>query len=255
MSDYLHSANRQVKAFGNPAPEETTIPTVGGLDSVPEPSPVEQPLTAPAVRSSMPQTCAPGFTMVDGDCKPFAKEYAPRMEQLDYIGNTDMLLSYLLHEERHHHVTMPIKACGIDPVLFDHVPRLEMGEGQPQNFFTISEALPKEGDEEVQHVYELVAVDNALYLSCVSECLDEEYLHTVIMEATITMRETGSYVFRMVGLRRLVMEPTEEKAKLLETLRLNTFEMSALCAYMTDFGVEPSFEIIDGHQCICFRTL
>ena len=263
MSDYLHSAGMQPKNFGPPPTTEEAPEMEGELPVIPQsaqgsyPPPINVTATRGARdKAAQPRVCAPGFTLVDGDYRSCAREYAPTMEKLAYIGDTDMLLTYLYREERRHRVTMPIKACGIDPIVFDNVVRLEMEEGQPQNFFVIDEEYgnASEAQDSAQHVYELVTVDGELYLSCISECLDEEYLHRVIMEATTTMRETGSYIFRMVGLRRLAVESDNTPGRLLETLRLNTFEMSALCAYMGDFDIEPSFEIIDGHQCICFRS-
>lgn len=186
-----------------------------------------------------------GFTLVDGDHKLFAREYAPKMECPKYIGDTSMILDYLYREERKHKITLPVRACGIDPVVFEYVEHLTEGDEATPYF-----AIP-EGDN--THVYELIEVDGDLYMSCMSECLDPDYLHSIITAATTSMMETGNYIFRMTGLKRLAREDGSDTGRLLKTLRLNTYEMSALCSYMADFGVEPTFEVINGNKCICFR--
>lgn len=262
MSDYLQQNDLKVKQFGPPAEAEPGALAEGeGSAQFPPQSP-PQALSLPNQRDRrtggpLVQPCAPGFTLVEGDCKPFAKEYAPKMECPNYIGDTEMLLRYLFREERRNHITMPIRTCGIDPIVFDYVERLDNGdEENPQktNYFAIAAEDADPESEGEDHIYELIEVDNNLYLSCMSECLDPDYLHHIITEATTTMRETGSYIFRMVGLRRLAVDDNGGTGRLLETLRLNTYEMSALCSYMSDFGVDPSFETIDGHRCICFRS-
>lgn len=299
MSSYLQSNNLVAKSFEEPAhtpdsdlppsqdappsvffpPEDTHVPGLDLPQSADDTSPVlfgnesSQPVAGamePAPVTSMVSTpsvvggaCAPGFTMVDGDCDAFAKEYTPQMETPSYVGNTDMILQYLFREERKHHVTMPIRACGIDPIVFDNAPRWSMKDEDDTSvetdYFLIDDGEEKT-EESVEHLYELIEVDGNLYLSCMTECLDSNYLHQVIADATTTMRETGSYIFRMVGLRRLAVDEDTSSAegefpvgKLLETLRLNTYEMSVLCNYMSDFNVEPTFEVIGGHRCICFR--
>lgn len=266
MTDYLHSAAMQVKSFGAPAGTEPNreegFPQENPQEFPHQPAPALQRFAVPDTRPprvSGPEVrpCSPGFTLVSGDCRVFAKEYAPKMECPNYIGDTDMILRYLFREERRNHITMPIRTCGIDPIVFENVEHLEDDEEGGGTVATNYFAIPDDnsGDEDANHVYELIEVDGNLYLSCMSECLDSDYLHRIITEATTTMRETGSYIFRMVGLRRLAVNDSDNNVgRLLETLRLNTFEMSALCTYMGDFGVEPSFEIIDGHQCICFRA-
>lgn len=280
MSDYLNGGDRQLKNFGAPAVADSTpFGNDAGLTPTPasDPDPVFAPggnfppqPPAPAFEPEFPTSNSvtasavadgvetePGFTIVEQDCTPFAQEFSPQMDLLNYIGNTNMLLQYLFTEERKHKVTMPIKACGIDPRMFEHVEyaveELEDGEEgaeEPTNVFTIS--VDVNGDAHTS-LYELITVDGSQFMSCMSECLDEAYLHQIIAEATLSMRESGQYIFRMVGLRRLAID-NGTTGQLLETLRLNTFEMSALCSYMEGFDVEPSFEVINKHQCICFRS-
>lgn len=280
MSDYLNGGDRQLKNFGAPAVADSTpfgndaglTPTpASDLDPVfaqggnlppqtPAPAfepefPASNSVVAPVVADGV--ETEPGFTIVEQDCTPFAQEFSPQMDLLNYIGNTNMLLQYLFTEERKHKVTMPIKACGIDPRMFEHVEYAveepedgEEGAEEPTNVFTIS--VDVNGDTHTS-LYELITVDGSQFMSCMSECLDEAYLHQIIAEATLSMRESGQYIFRMVGLRRLAID-NGTTGQLLETLRLNTFEMSALCSYMEGFDVEPSFEVINKHQCICFRS-
>ncbi len=197
--------------------------------------------------------CEPGFTFLDNGCEGFTAECSTDMATPSYIGDTQMLLAYLHTTERKYKVTMPIKACGLDPIIFEHTERVSLGEdGEgtdnevPENAFILSV-----GEQRV--LYELAKVDGELYLSCISECLDKDYLQSIIREATVSMMESGAYIFYMVGLREMALQDGEETARLLRTLRLNTFEMSTLCAYMEGFGCEPQFQIRDGRQCIYFR--
>lgn len=291
-TDFLNTKGRQVRDFNtpNPMPNPMATPVPGhmpGPGAVPKGEVLDAPTptisnSAPIVnRARAPEgpkykmrpmegpVCTPGFTRVNPDCAAFSKEYTTSMSKLIYIGNTDMLLKYLYNEERRHRVTMPIKACGVDPIVFDNVNTLKKGVDvqdvgdavDEESYFEIM--IPEETESDQRHIYELIKVDGELYMSCMSECLDSEYLHKIIVDATTSMREEGNYIFRMVGLRRLAIEEgttTDDQGnvmykpgRLLETLRLNTFEMSALCSYMSAFQVDPTFEIIDGHECICFR--
>lgn len=198
-----------------------------------------------------------GFTEVNVDnCGlEFASEWRPTMATPSYIGETSMLLEYLKRQERLHRVTMPIKACGIDPILFENVTMLDLpeqgaGKAAPQMF-----EIPTKHDEgEPASAYELIKVDGNLYLSCVTECLDKDYLNSIIAEATSAVKATGKYIFQMVGFKKLALEEGKTEGRLLDTLRLNSYEMSALISYMNQFeGLNIVYQVIDGKQCICFN--
>ncbi len=199
----------------------------------------------------------PSFTLMEGsdDSTKFANGYDPNMAVLSYIGNTDMLVDYIHRLSMFHHVTMPLRACGIDPVVFDHVTRISYGENEdntdaePSNFFPVEE----KDEAHTEYDYEIISVDGELYMSCVTDCIDRDYLSSIIAEATTAMIERGEYVFRMVGLRRISVDGTVSAGTLFNTLRLNTYEMSTLCTYMEKFGVQPAYQVIEGHECIVFK--
>lgn len=112
---------------------------------------------------------------------------------------------------------------------------------------------PASGEEQGMSVYEIIEVDGALYMSCVSECLDRDYLNSVLAEATTAIKSTGRYIYGMVDYRKLALVNGEPEGRLLNTLRLNTYEMNVLCCYMGKFpGMQKTFEVIDGKQCIRF---
>mgnify|MGYP001030460677 CR=1 FL=1 len=204
-----------------------------------------------------------GFTLVDVQegVMQFASEWRPTMETPNYIGETTMLLEYLKRQERLHQVTMPIRACGVDPIVFENVGYLDMGDNAPQAklFYIGSASTVLSDDEDTTQVnatppaYELIEVDGELYLSCVSECLNREYLNSVIAEATSSVKATGSYVFQMVGYKKLALENGKNEGRLLNTLKLNSYEMSVLCTYMRKFeGIEVTHLVTSGKQCISF---
>lgn len=285
---FLGRDNFEVKSFGDAvsaAPDTTPTAGFGDLGNIPAPPDVSVPEgfetqgfapTSAPVSDLTEETPAmgsnavdagdatqgiivePGFTIVDQDSAPFAKDFSPEMKVSRYTGDTNMLLRYLFEMERKHGITMPIQACGVDPLVFEFVERTKLETEEDDAVVTVPFfTIPGTGaEDEVAHLYELITVDDQVFLSCASECLNAEYLHQIISEATTSIMENGSYIFRMVGLRRLSSEhaTTEQAGCLLETLRLNTFEMSTLCSYMEGFNVVPSFEVINGHQCICFRV-
>lgn len=199
---------------------------------------------------------SPLFTLInveDGGM-PFAGEWSPSMDTPTYIGETEMLLQYLHRMERKHKVTMPIKACGIDPIVFENVETLE--EMQAVSKFKVFQIpLPEGSESESDPVYEIIEVDGSLYLSCISECLDKGYLNSIMAEATAAIKSVGTYVFEMVGFRKLSMGEESKPASLIDTLRLNTFEMSTLVSYMNQVpNIKVSYQNIENKQCICFTV-
>lgn len=199
---------------------------------------------------------SPLFTLInveDGGM-PFAGEWSPSMDTPTYIGETEMLLQYLHRMERKHKVTMPIKACGIDPIVFENVETLE--EMQAISKFKVFQIpLPESSESESNPVYEIIEVDGSLYLSCISECLDKGYLNSIMAEATAAIKSVETYVFEMVGFRKLSMGDESKPASLINTLRLNTFEMSTLVSYMNQVpNINVSYQNIENKQCICFTV-
>lgn len=214
-------------------------PEVAKDESVSIPRASELPVS-PAVSGTV--ECP--FTKIQiEDMSEFSKQWQPSMETPTYIGESAMLLLYLQRLERKHKVTMPIMACGIDPILFENI---EYTADDGPSLFVVGD----DGDS----YYELIKVDGDLYMSCVSECLDEEYLNSVIATATAAVKENGTYTYRMVGYRKLALEDGTDTARLLNTLKLNTYEMSVLVAYMSQFeNISIEYVETEGHQSIVFK--
>lgn len=262
---------RTLRDFDTPTPTENSSlaqqfgrPPIPGQEQTEGPAMQTQGASAEqnagiGVGTQSPQVLqSGGFTEVDVDNHglEFASEWRPTMATPDYIGETSMLLEYLKRQERLHKVTMPIRACGIDPILFSNVKFLELpgAEGQePPKMFEIP-AEKKGEDQGAVSAYELIQVDNNLYLSCVSECLDRDYLNSVIAEATSAVKACGKYIFQMVGYKKLALEEGKTEGRLLDTLKLNSYEMSALISYMGQFdNIRITYQVIDNKQCICFE--
>lgn len=188
----------------------------------------------------------------------FAGIWRPTMATPDYIGNNAVLLRYLYDQERKHKITMPIKACGIDPIVFNYVDLLlEKEPGDTDTDVPRLYTIPGvESDENGQPVaYELIRVDGNYYMSCVSQYLDEEYLTSVLAEATTAVKGTGEYIYQLVSYRKLIVEPGQSEGQLLCTLRLNTFEMSVLVSYMKSFeNMSVVYKTLNGKQCIVFSV-
>lgn len=195
----------------------------------------------------------------DSDWSSFAASWRPTMQTPTYIGETEMLLQYLHSMEVLYKVTMPIKACGIDPVVFQNVEPFADATGNNDtgpHANSVIFAIPdkdESGNVTESSAYELIEVDGDLYMSCTSRVLDPTYMTSVISTITSAIKENGQYVFQMVGYRQLALVEGETEGRLLNTLKLNTYEMSLLCAYMKQFrDMKVSFGEMDGKQCILF---
>lgn len=224
------------------------------FDTVMEPTTVSEP----AKESMTDVTDVPGFSLTDvsDEGRRYHHEWNPDMNILPYIGNKDLLLNYLKDLEEKFKVTMPIKACGIDSITFTAVSYLPAVEGSDNKIFSLPNsedvAITEEGKEPT--LYELISIDGALYLSCVSRCLDEEYLRSVLSEATISIKTSGRYLYPMVGLRKLALTAGQDRGSLINTLKLNTYEMSVLIYYMKEFeNMNISYVKINDRQHILFE--
>lgn len=192
------------------------------------------------------------FSRLGGDSSTFAgvipTAWRPDMQVQSYIGITDMLLHYLVEQESRYAMTMPIHACGIDPVVFEHADYVQE-EGDSSRFFSVTVG---EGDDASERLYELVEIDGELYMSCISDFLNRGYFEQIITAATCAIKEHGQYIFPLVGLRSLSEDPS---TGLLNTMRLNSYELNALISYMSQFsGVQiTSFTNEDGHECLSFQ--
>lgn len=195
-----------------------------------------------------------------GDSKRFSREWHPTMEVTKYIGETSMMLQYLQSMERFHKVSMPIKACGIDPIVFEHLSgEMHQDSGaflfpiHPQDSDDVSEVEGDNSKKTEDPLYELINVDGQLFLSCATESLNEEYVNSVIAEATASIKQWGKYTYQLVCYRRLAVEDDADSAELLNTIRLNTYELSVLVDYMKQFeGITITNSEIDGKECIIF---
>lgn len=196
----------------------------------------------------------PGFTVVnveDNMVSVFAKEYTSVDDVVGCVADVNMLLSYMIRTERTLGVTLSFEAYGIDPIVFEQA-AAEIPDGQPRVV-----AIPAPGrevsDDYMGDLYELIEIDGHLYLSCVSESLNKDYLHQVIAEATEAVVTHGRYIYTLVGPRPLRAVDGAEQ-KFVNTLKLNSYELSVLLSYMSKVdGVRVTHGIYGGCAAIMFE--
>lgn len=181
------------------------------------------------------------ISVSDDILEQYSKKYNTDLEAVECIADSKKLLSYMVEQERKHAITMPFHATGIDPICFFS----SLDEDAEAPFVGIE--LP-DGE---QDFYECIEVDNALFLSCVSRVIDEDYLQRIISEAAEALYTHGIYRYTMRGPKPL---RTEVPGQMLETLKLNTYELSILQSYIDSIpNVSHTMVREDDHSVIVFR--
>lgn len=207
-----------------------------------------------AVENKVDQPSHSFFTSIDVESDEvgrFAKEYSRELLTLDYVGSSALLLKQAVEIERRYRVTLPLRAYGLEPVVFYRANCTPAGLPPVDGKERVDDKVSIDcGDTEFP--YELLNIDGINYLSCCGDVLDESYLYSIIAEAKQAVQYTGSYKFPLVGLR--LLRDAENGDTYIVTLRLNTYEMSILVKSMTsDYGVTARQEVdSDGHSCLYF---
>lgn len=266
------------KTFTDEAETEKTVETEQTVES-------EQPRQQPApktVAPSEPKAQDTGFVSAesgqfdtfnftcvqveDPSIKEYSAEYDPSLKTQVCIADKTMLLEYMVKTERRYNVTMSFPAYGVDPIVFDEVlaeshignPEGSAEEGNESaspstSMISIRVSGRSETDEKaVSELYEKIEVDGVLYLSCVSECLNVDYLRQVIAEATEGVYMHGRYIYTMIGPRPLTPNGTAQN-EFIETLKLNSYELSVLLSYMLRIsGVTVTYGTYNGRSAILF---
>lgn len=170
----------------------------------------------------------------------FAREYSKLSTPVTCVADTKMLLEYMVSKERSTGVTASFHACGVDTVAFEQAAAETEGTGVvPINV---------QGKEEPA-LYEKIKVDGEYYLSCLSECLNADYLYQVISEATEALYVQGVYTYTLIGPR-----PIANHGGFINTLKLNSYELSVLLAFVDSMGgVTTKHCIEDGRATIKFH--
>jgi len=305
MSSFGEGGKRPIKTFGSyqagqmteTAPAASAAPAVDGtaaMASQPSSVPVdfeanqaatlEMPQHPPRVEvvNDVPETpvnptriqlqnpCDSCFTcleMSDTDISSFVREYTPELKLTGCVAEIPMLLSYMVKQERAFGVTLPFRACGVDTIVFD-----TSAVKQQDGPYTV-EVPVTDGAGEHTAFYEKIVVDGIVFLSCVSESLDPDYLHRIISEAADALYIHGQYVYTMVGPRPLQgrtvdvkvevpmaeegtapVPATQKCQEFIETLKLNSFELSVFVHYMRAInGVSITYGTYDNRQAILFQ--
>lgn len=193
----------------------------------------------------------PAFTLIDVKeevVRIYATEYFSNIVTRDFIADPQMLLDYMVSKERQLGLTVSFEVCGVDPRVFKEICG-DNGDGAPA-VITLSVKTSAEAREAL---YECVEVDGRNYLSCVSESLNPDYVHQVIADATEALYLTGKYVFTLVGPRPIESSAEQGVTYVLDTLKLNSYELGVLTSYMLQRGdVDMRYCIINGRTCIEF---
>lgn len=195
----------------------------------------------------------PCFTVVDVDeetTNSFAKEFSTSIHSVDCIAEKGMLLDYMVRLERTYGVTMPFRACGIDTIAFDRS-AVQTGDGGP----TLVELVIGDGEKKHSAFYEKITVDDVVYLSCISESLNEDYMYRVLSQATEAIYTHGKFVFTLVGPRYLgAFKGEDDTPKFIDTLNLNSFELSVLNRHMGNLeGVSITYGTYNGKTAVMYR--
>lgn len=197
---------------------------------------------------------SPMFTVVnieETDIMSFAGEYTAIKDTVECVADVNMLLTYMVETERALGVTLSLEAYGVDPIVFNEAAQ-KVASDAPR---VVSIMVPgKEKDEEYAgDLYELINVDGKLYLSCVSESLNRAYLHQVISAATEAVMTHGKYIYSLIGPRPLATVDGGDQ-KFINTLKLNSYELSVLLSYMSQLdGVVVTHGVYDGSAAISFE--
>lgn len=266
MADFSDIGSNSIKSFVAAAPEVDNAATNDEGYHEPmhhdEGADTKQEVRANGVfsgdASDMPKFMR--VSVEDDDVAYFAKEYKPTAGVVGCVADRDMLLRYMVSVERKYGVTVSFPACGVDPNIFDisvaEIRAESEGENHPPVVtIPVAGRATSEDNPDASEIYEKIEVDGIQYLSCASECLDRDYLHTVLAEATEAVFMHGEYIYTMVGPRPLVCEgDTEYAGKFIETLKLNSYELSVLLSYMQKIdGVVTSFGVYNGRSAIMFK--
>lgn len=219
------------------AVEESTQIVEVTAESEDEVAPVDSTEDELDVTSFDPQMPMPFRSVIvpDTAVNDTAHGYSGDIETRSSIADTSMLLEYIIDTERKHGITMSFPLTGVDPQVFSDALQTQSEEYAE---LTADRLIAlHHGDEE--DIYELIVVDDVAYLSCISRTLNQSYLDSVITEVAEALYMHGEYIYTLVGPRQLSGTPVE----FIETLKLNTYEMSILCR---KFGDSSGISIVSG---------
>lgn len=263
---------------------ESSSEGMNAVEVTPKPEVSEEDVSSSSVYNLSNATEVPQFTVVDmgtSDLSNYTREFDSSFAMTNCIAEIPMLLNYMVKMERTFNITLPFSAYGVDTIVFD-----EVAIKQENGLMTVDvEVTPTSGNDKHRAYYEKIVVDGTVYFSCLSESLDTDYLYKVITEAAESMFMNGEYIYTLVGPRPLMgrtMIPAEQLAsyqavleesknnseegssevpqkpievqQFIETLKLNSFEMSVLINYMHKLGdVEVTYGLYRGHEAIMFK--
>lgn len=252
-------------------PPDTSVPQEFPTPMVPQiPQTVEEPRpvspTAPIVQEASGafhgnSDTMPCFTVLDmeqGAITPFTREYTSALDMTNCVAEIPMLLDYMVRLEREFGVTLPFKACGIDTIVFDNAAVQQ--EGGPS---TVQITVDNGEGQKSDRFYEKITVDDVVYLSCINESLNPDFLHRIITEAVDSVYIHRQYVYTLVGPRPLNGRTVSvkdgdgadvNKQEFIETMKLNSYELSVFINYMNSIeGVKVIHGTYDGRMAIMFQ--
>lgn len=154
-----------------------------------------------------------------------SKENNPEMYVYEWVGNTNLLLDYIINIQNKANLTIPLEALGVDTQMFDLV-NLDKNQIQVDDKY-----------------YELICVDGKHYLSCLSCASDVEHFKSLILDITSKLNEFGSYTLYRSCLRVFDIKNEEDNPisdintrSFVYCLNLNSFELQAIKTYLSKVG-------------------
>lgn len=231
--------------FGDTAPaEDVATPTPPfestgfyanlGVSEQEEP-PVEKEPEEPSKVAPSP------FTRIN--VKRESEDGEAKAEIISYLGDSQSLLETAAKTERELGLTLPLSAFGLRSEVFERM----CGD-------STSLALAGPTEESDPELYELVRVSGGEFLSCLTSPLCISYLESTIVAAKEALLTTNRYEFKMVGYRMMPRD-AGDRPRFVRTLRLNSYEMSALVEALDGVcdGVEHEVSTNEhGEPCILF---
>ena len=204
------------------------------------------------------------FTIVDiavDSIDEYSKEYSNNMNINNCVADQRMLLKYMVEQERALGVALSFRAVGVDTIVFDTVCTTSDDPTEPPMVAVVpDENNLDEENNPVTYYYEKITVDGEVYLSCLSDVLDSAYLHQIITDVAEALYTHGIYTYTLIGPRplrgRTVKHGDHECQQFIETLKLNSYELSVLIGYVQKLGnINISYGEYNGHQAIFFERV
>lgn len=143
----------------------------------------------------------------------------------DFVGDTNSIVKYICIMENVYNLTMPIKACGIDPIAFREGTIYVNDEGKS---------------------YEVITIDGEYYFSCTSSTLDPVFLNSVVNSVMSQLFQNNKAELPLVSHRI-------SSDIVLKTMTLNSYELSFLISQVKPYTSKIEQKSEGGASLVFYR--